>query len=81
MTKQWNTDAAATLIAPTLLVAGIVITISAAATPNCTPLSYVGPDSFACELVENAGLGIVLVGAVGFALYWMSARIKRHGKL
>jgi hypothetical protein len=74
-------DTAVTLIAATLLIVGAVVTVSTVATPGCYPLSYVGSDSFACELVENAGLALVLVGAVGLALSWMSLRIRRRGRL
>jgi hypothetical protein len=81
LTKQLDVDAAATLIAATLLVVGVVVTTSAVATPGCYPLTFVGSDSFACELVENAGLGLVVVGGVGLVLSWMNIRIKRRGKL
>lgn len=78
--KQLDLDAAVTLIAATLLVAGIVVTVTTVTTPSCYMVSLTGPP-LECILVENAGLGLVLVGTVGLALSWMSARIKRHGKL
>ncbi len=73
-------DAAITLIAATLLIAGVIVTVTTVTNPSCYMVSLTGPP-FECILVENVGLGLVLVGAVGLSLSWMNARIKRHGKL
>jgi hypothetical protein len=80
LTAQWNLDAAVTILAATLLVAGVVVTVTTVTTPTCYMASLTGPP-FECILVENAGLGLLLVGAVGLALSWMNARIKRRGRL